>query len=320
MLLSTSTMLLEVLLGGAHTTNPLDCVTHYEDTANENLIPQVQIAQTNGATPVTLLAAPGDNVARRVKEITIENNDTVTQIVTVRLKSDADTRKCIRMSLLTGQTLQWTPESGWFVPGQLTSTLAGLYAPLNSPAFTGVPTAPTAAKNVFTTQIATTEYVRSHRYGIFTALLTSSQSPITSGSWSQVNLNTVLVDTEAAWSAANFWYVVPRTGLWRIGGKLSGATTGTFTGGSVFSAIISKNFIVGAGGATTADYLTEGDSTVPGAINSEMVVLPTNILSLTAGDKILLNGNATGSGTIRWESAPSPRLFTGMTVEWVGDT
>jgi len=41
-----------------------------------------------------------------------------------------------------------------------TSTAASTYAPLASPALTGVPTAPTAAANTNTTQIATTAYVQ----------------------------------------------------------------------------------------------------------------------------------------------------------------
>ncbi len=41
-----------------------------------------------------------------------------------------------------------------------TSTAASTYAPLASPALTGVPTAPTAASNTNTTQIATTAYVQ----------------------------------------------------------------------------------------------------------------------------------------------------------------
>lgn len=45
-------------------------------------------------------------------------------------------------------------------PAQLnsTATLAATYAPINSPAFTGVPTAPTAAANTNTTQLATTAF------------------------------------------------------------------------------------------------------------------------------------------------------------------
>ena len=38
-------------------------------------------------------------------------------------------------------------------------TPLGIYAPLNSPAFTGVPTAPTAAPGTSTTQVATTAFV-----------------------------------------------------------------------------------------------------------------------------------------------------------------
>lgn len=43
---------------------------------------------------------------------------------------------------------------------QMSSGQGGGYAPLDSPAFTGVPTAPTAPSGTISNQIATTEFVR----------------------------------------------------------------------------------------------------------------------------------------------------------------
>lgn len=47
------------------------------------------------------------------------------------------------------------------------NTALGLKAPLASPAFTGTPTAPTAAAGTNTTQLATTEFVQTELYNIY---------------------------------------------------------------------------------------------------------------------------------------------------------
>lgn len=74
----------------------------------------------------------------------------------------------VQMSALTnGQLVQWngtkfvnwTPSFGQSVITNLTSDLAGK-APIASPVLTGIPTAPTAALNTNTTQIATTAFVK----------------------------------------------------------------------------------------------------------------------------------------------------------------
>jgi hypothetical protein len=59
------------------------------------------------------------------------------------------------------------------------STASTTYAPLASPGLTGVPTAPTAAADTNTTQIATTEYVVGQTY-IKAATASSTYAPLTS--------------------------------------------------------------------------------------------------------------------------------------------
>lgn len=71
-------------------------------------------------------------------------------------------------------------------PGYLTSASLSGYAPLASPTFTGTPTAPTAAVNTATTQLATTAYVVNQGY-LKTATAATTYAPLggagVSGTW-----------------------------------------------------------------------------------------------------------------------------------------
>jgi Chaperone of endosialidase len=82
-------------------------------------------------------------------------------------------------------------------------------APLASPAFTGVPTAPTAAPGVSTTQLATTAFVMA-------ALpLASTAAPLMDG--------TAAAGTSAAWSRGNHVHPSDTSRLPLAGGQISGA-------------------------------------------------------------------------------------------------
>jgi hypothetical protein len=64
-------------------------------------------------------------------------------------------------STIDGETLPTTLAGYGITDGITAATAAGTYAPLASPAFTGTPTAPTAAGGTNSTQIATTAFVQS---------------------------------------------------------------------------------------------------------------------------------------------------------------
>lgn len=72
-----------MVLGEAHTTNPVDFTVAYADEVSSVFTAGGAVAQSNGTTNAELLAAPGASTQRVVKEITIFNNDTVSHVVTL---------------------------------------------------------------------------------------------------------------------------------------------------------------------------------------------------------------------------------------------
>lgn len=110
-----------------------------------------------------------------------------------------------------------------------TSTASSTYAPLASPALTGVPTAPTAAANTNTTQIATTAYVQTE----IADLIASAPGA----------LDTLDELAAALGDDANFATTVTNS----LAGKLS------LSGGTMTGAIaMGTNKITGAGDPTNA--------------------------------------------------------------------
>lgn len=75
------------------------------------------------------------------------------------------------------------------------------FAPLNSPAITGVPTAPTAASGTNTTQLATTAFVQSALSNIVPIIIsndtTMPSSVNNNGVWFQLTGDTSITNGEA---------------------------------------------------------------------------------------------------------------------------
>jgi hypothetical protein len=114
MILDTTSKTVEVVLGGAITTNQLEITADWVDTANgSTFAPGGTSLVTNGGTAVTAVAAPGAGLQRQVKSLTIYNADTVNAAVTVRMYDGTNRRRHVSVTLLTGQSLVFTPEGGW---------------------------------------------------------------------------------------------------------------------------------------------------------------------------------------------------------------
>jgi len=83
LVLDATSKSLRMVLGEAHTTNPVDFTVAYADATTTTFTEGGGPAQSNGTTNAELLAAPGASTQRVVKEITIFNNDTVSHAVTL---------------------------------------------------------------------------------------------------------------------------------------------------------------------------------------------------------------------------------------------
>lgn len=75
--LDTTTKVVTVRLGEAHTTNALQWTSHYYDSLTANIEEQESNGATNGTSSVTIVAAPGAGERRVVKDISVYNADTV---------------------------------------------------------------------------------------------------------------------------------------------------------------------------------------------------------------------------------------------------
>lgn len=96
-----------VVLGEAHTTNPVDLTAAWEDLTTTTFIAGATDTATNGTTPVTLIASPAASTQRRIKEMTVYNNDTVSHVTTVKYLDGASARVLWKGTLAVGQLLQW---------------------------------------------------------------------------------------------------------------------------------------------------------------------------------------------------------------------
>lgn len=106
MILDATTKKLQVVLAGAVTTNQLHVNATWADTQNgATFVPGSTSLVTNGATPVDIVAAPAASTQRQVKEVTIQNTDTVAATVTVQTVDGANTRKNIVVTIQSGETL-----------------------------------------------------------------------------------------------------------------------------------------------------------------------------------------------------------------------
>lgn len=113
---------IEVLLGGAVTTNQskvlVDYVDHFLNAGTgivENFLPDKQISTTNSATPVTILSSPPANVRRSVRFLDLQNADTANITVTIRYNDNTTTSNYITAVLSTGERLEYTDVSGFSV-------------------------------------------------------------------------------------------------------------------------------------------------------------------------------------------------------------
>ncbi len=115
MFLDATTKTLEIVLGGAITTNQLPVVTSYSelDVASGAATPRPQRAVSNSTTPVTILSAPASGKQRVVDSIIIYNKDTVSADVYVQLNDNSTIAILKKKTLAAGESLVWTRGAGW---------------------------------------------------------------------------------------------------------------------------------------------------------------------------------------------------------------
>jgi len=182
--LDTITRSLQIVLTAAKTTTDMPVVVSYaERTGTANTTTEgTQLASSNGVTAVTICAAPiSSTLVRSVEHISVYNADTASKVVAINLLDTATSYTLIKCTLLVGDELVYTTNAGWEVIDSTGAVRMSYPSSIDSPAFTGTPTAPTAAVGTNTTQIATTAFVLANRGKAVAQVVTSASGAVATG-------------------------------------------------------------------------------------------------------------------------------------------
>lgn len=117
LILTETSDIIEVVLGGAVTTNQLQCATAWRDITTTAYTPGRTVINTNNTTDVTVVGSPASSTQRVVDHINIYNNDTVSATVTVKFSASGTEYILWKGTLTAGQTLFYAEGVGWSVSG-----------------------------------------------------------------------------------------------------------------------------------------------------------------------------------------------------------
>lgn len=104
---------LQVVLGGAITTNELQFIVGFNDLTSSAISPDKNKGETNGTTPVALISSPAASHQRQLRYCSIYNSDTVNATVTVQFYDGSNTYVVFKVTIAPGLNIQYTFEKGW---------------------------------------------------------------------------------------------------------------------------------------------------------------------------------------------------------------
>jgi len=113
--LSQTTDNLQVVLGGAITTNQLECMASWRDRTSTTFEAGRTVTTTNNTTDVTIAPAPASSTQRLIDFISIYNKDTVNAVVTVKLDANGTEYILCKVTLATTERLQYQEGVGFQV-------------------------------------------------------------------------------------------------------------------------------------------------------------------------------------------------------------
>jgi len=114
--LSQTTDKIQVILGGAVSTNQGQCIASWRDiNASGGYTAGRSLANTNNTTDVDLVASPAASTQRLIDYISVYNNDSASITVTVKYDASGTDYILWKGTLTTGQRLEYENGKGWTV-------------------------------------------------------------------------------------------------------------------------------------------------------------------------------------------------------------
>lgn len=136
LVLTASTDKIQVVLGGAITTNQLQCFSVYRDITTSLYTPGRKVINTNSTTDIDLVDPPGASTQRVIDLLNIYNNDTVSATVTIKFDDNGTEYILWKGILAAGEVVTYQDGIGWIKSSALNS--AGFA--INVQALTSSPT------------------------------------------------------------------------------------------------------------------------------------------------------------------------------------
>lgn len=113
MKLTTVNDRLQIVLGGAVTTNQLQCLTTYKVFTTTTTVDGKIAINTNNTTDVNLAGPPSSGEAYDILNINVYNLDTVPQTITIKLDVSGTETILYKATIGTGEVVTWSAEGGW---------------------------------------------------------------------------------------------------------------------------------------------------------------------------------------------------------------
>jgi len=111
--LDTVNRSLQMFLGAATTSNPLQVIVCYSDQTLSTYQGSTQLSNSNGTTAVTICSAPASGATRDIDMLSVLNTDTVAANVTIEVVDTSTPYQLIYVQLSAQDKLTYTHGSGW---------------------------------------------------------------------------------------------------------------------------------------------------------------------------------------------------------------
>lgn len=113
MKLTTTNDKIQIVLGGAITTNQLQCLTTYKIYTTSTTTDGKLAVNTNNTTDVDLAGPPSSGETYDIQNINVYNKDTVAATVTIKLDVSGTETILYKGVVGVNDVISWTAEGGW---------------------------------------------------------------------------------------------------------------------------------------------------------------------------------------------------------------